>query len=229
MAAPAAGDDAMRPPDSIRVAFFEGDGRVPVTSETRHAVRAAARAAAAAGFVVEEYRPPALERAGPLWDVFFAETGLLALHDELDGAERELPILRAYLGRRERLAPLSARDLLDAWATRDLVRADFVTQLGPSRVVICPVAAIPAFRHGERAWQVEGREVGYLDATRYSQWFNVLGAPAAVVPVTRTQEGLPVGVQVAGRPFDDDVVLQVAEAIERGCGGYRPPPGFDGA
>jgi len=227
MAAPAAAVSSCRPADT-RVAFFE-NGSVPVTSDTRDAVRAAARAAAAAGFIVEECRPSALEQAGPPWDVLFAEMGLLALHEELDGAERDLPILRAYLERGDRKAPLSARDLLDAWAARDVVRADFLNQMGTSRVLICPVAALPAFGHGERAWQVEGREVTYLDAMRYSQWFNLLGAPAVVVPVSRTAAGLPVGVQVAGRPFDDDLVLPVAEAIEHGCGGYRPPPGFDGA
>jgi Asp-tRNA(Asn)/Glu-tRNA(Gln) amidotransferase A subunit family amidase len=96
-------------------------------------------------------------------------------------------------------------------------------------VVVCPVAAVPAFVHGERAWDVDGQKVDYLDAMRYSQWFNVLGAPAVVVPAGRTAAGLPIGVQVAGRPFDDELVLEVAEAIERGCGGYRPPPGFDDA
>ena len=53
-------------------------------------------------------------------------------------------------------------------------------------VLLCPVASIPAFRHGERAWIVEGRTVEYLDAVRHTQWFNALAAPAAVVPVGRT-------------------------------------------
>jgi len=61
---------------------------------------------------------------------------------------------------------------------------------------------------------------------RYSQWFNLLGAPAVVVPVGQSGDGLPIGVQVAGRPFDDALVLDVAGLIERECGGYRPPPGY---
>ena len=60
---------------------------------------------------------------------------------------------------------------------------------------------------------------------RYAQWFNVLGAPAVVVPVARSSDGLPIGVQVVGRPFDDQRVLEVAALIERECGGYRPPAG----
>ena len=64
-------------------------------------------------------------------------------------------------------------------------------------MLLCPVASVPAWKHGERAWIVDGENVEYLDAVRYTQWFNVLGAPAAVVPVGRSAEGLPIGVQIA--------------------------------
>jgi amidase len=115
--------------------------------------------------------------------------------------------------------------LIEAWAARDRLRAEFHEQLGPRRVLIGPVAATPAFRHGEREWKIGDRRVTYLESMRYAQWFNVLGAPAAVVPVAQSRDGLPIGVQVVGRPFDDERVLEVAGIIERECGGYRPPPG----
>jgi amidase len=59
---------------------------------------------------------------------------------------------------------------------------------------------------------------------RCTQWVNVLGLPAAVVPAGRSRDGLPIGVQVVGRPFEEARVLQVAERIEAACGGYTPPP-----
>jgi amidase len=207
----------------VRVGFFEDDGRTAVTGETRDAVRAAAKAAADAGCDVEPFRPTCLDRARELWDIFFCEVALLVLGDPLKGAERELPILKAYLERGAR-PPLSALDLTLAWMDRDTVRADLVRQMETHRVLICPVASVPAFRHGERRWTIDGREVRYLDAMSYTQWFNVLGNPAAVVPVGRSPEGLPIGVQVVGRPFEEELVLSVAAAIERGCGGYGPPP-----
>ncbi len=64
---------------------------------------------------------------------------------------------------------------------------------------------------------------------RYTQWFNILGNPAVVVPVWQSAGGLPIGVQVVGRPFEDRLVLAVAKAIEQGCGGYVPPPGLAAA
>jgi len=90
-------------------------------------------------------------------------------------------------------------------------------------VLLCPVASISAFRHGERSWIVEGREVAYLDAVRHTQWFNVLAAPAVVVPVGQSPEGLPIGVQIVARPYEDEVALAVAGVLDKAFG-YRHPP-----
>ena len=92
------------------------------------------------------------------------------------------------------------------------------------RILICPVAAIPAFRHGERRWKIDGTDVGYLDAMAYTQWFNILGNPAVVVPAGKSPDGLPIAVQVVGRPFKEEIVLAVAAQIERETGGYVRPP-----
>jgi amidase len=58
---------------------------------------------------------------------------------------------------------------------------------------------------------------------RHTQWFNVLAAPAAVVPVGRSPEGLPIGVQIVARPFEDEIALGVAGIVDAAFG-YRPPP-----
>jgi len=58
---------------------------------------------------------------------------------------------------------------------------------------------------------------------RYSQWLNLAGFPGAAVPVGMSREGLPIGVQIIGRPYEDELVLAVAEAIERGRGSWQPP------
>ena len=71
--------------------------------------------------------------------------------------------------------------------------------------------------------QVEGQSVGYLDAVRYTQWFNAMAAPAAVVPVGSSPEGMPIGVQIAARPFQDETALAVAAVVDAAFG-FRPPP-----
>jgi Asp-tRNA(Asn)/Glu-tRNA(Gln) amidotransferase A subunit family amidase len=212
-----------QPASGFRVGFFEDDGRFPVTDETRAAVRGAAAALARSGYEVEGFRPTGLDRARELWDTFFCEVGLMVLKDPLKGAELQLPILKAFLERGAR-PPLTGMGLTGAWIDRDLVRAELLRQMDTHRILVCPVAAVPAFRHGERHWRIDGRDVGYLDAMVYTQWFNILGNPAVVVPIATTSDGLPIGVQVVGRPFEEELVLSVAAAVERTCGGYRPPP-----
>lgn len=207
----------------LRVGFFEDDGRIPVTPETRAAVRTAAEALARAGLAVAPFSPQGLEEARRLWGVFFAEACLLVLGPMMNGGERELPILKEYLLQNGAAPPVTAQSFLQAQLDRDTVRAQFLAQMEEFPVFLCPVAAVPAFSHGERSWRIDGREVGYLDAMSYTQWFNLLGLPAAVVPVGRSPQGLPIGVQVVGRPFEDEIVLAVAREIERECGGWQPP------
>jgi amidase len=112
--------------------------------------------------------------------------------------------------------------LLDAWAELDLLRAKTLAEMRKYPVLLCPVASIPAFRHGEREWIVEGKAVQYLDAVRHTQWFNALAAPAAVVPVGNSPDGLPIAVQIAARPFEDETALGIAAIVDAAFG-YRPP------
>jgi Asp-tRNA(Asn)/Glu-tRNA(Gln) amidotransferase A subunit family amidase len=91
-------------------------------------------------------------------------------------------------------------------------------------ILLCPVAAIPAFRHGERRWQIEGKSVEYLDAWSYCAWFNLLGMPSVTIPFSQSSEGLPIGVQIVARPWEEELALSVAEALERNSEGFRPPP-----
>jgi amidase len=208
----------------LRIGYFEDDGLIPVTPETRYAVRAAADALKQQGFDVQEYRPSYLEAVRKLWDIFFMQCGAMFYEPEIAGRRVELsPVYLDFLSDAESRAPLTASSLLQAWAQMDQVRGRLLAEMEKYPILLTPVCSVPAFRHGERAWTIEGRDVSYLDAMRYTQWFNLLGAPAAVVPVGASTTGLPIGVQIVGRPFSDEAVLTVASAVETAFG-YKPPP-----
>jgi amidase len=213
---------------SHTIGFFEDDDLVPVTAETRAAVQAAAAALRDAGFRVEPFRPRSLEPLRRLWDIFFVQCGAMLYASEIRGREHMLsPIFREFLEIAESRSKLTATDLLNAWAELDLVRSQVLAEMAAFPVLLCPVASIAAFCPGERSWSIDGREVGYLDAVRHTQWFNALGGPAAVVPVGRSSEGLPIGVQIAARPYEDEVALGVAAVVDAAFG-YRPPPMAEG-
>jgi len=206
------------------IGWFEDDGLVPVTAETRAAVQAAAQALDRRGFTVKRFRPQSLEAARRLWWTFFVQCGAMLYEPTIRGREEDLsPTFRDFLALARSEAPLTATSLLDAWVESDRVRAALLQEMREFPVLLCPVCSIPAFRPGERVWTVEGQSVAYLDAMRYTQWFNLLGGPAVVVPVSRDAAGLPIGVQIAARPFEDELALAVAAAIESEFG-YKPPP-----
>jgi amidase len=220
---------ALREPDidelrSNRIGFFEDDGLAPVTPETRAAVNAAAMALIDAGFRVEPFRPSTLEQLRKLWWKFFVQCGAMFCAPLIRGREQQLsPVFNGFLRIAEALPPLTATELLNAWAELDLVRSKTLEEMSEFPVLLCPVASVPAFRHDERSWIVEGRTVEYLDAWRHTQWFNSLAAPAAVVPVGTSPEGLPIGVQIVARPFEDETALGIASVVDAAFG-YRPPP-----
>jgi Asp-tRNA(Asn)/Glu-tRNA(Gln) amidotransferase A subunit family amidase len=196
------------------VGFFLDDGRTPVTEETRFAVEGAAGSLLNEGFRVEPFRPDGLEEARELWWKFFGTAGGMILGPMLRGREGELsPILREFTSWCSAEPPHSGESLLETWLRRDELRERILRQMRKYPVLICPVAAIPAFRHGEREWQVDGKTVKYLDAWSYCEWFNLLGFPAVAVPCGYSAEGLPIGVQIVGRPWEEEVVLTVAAAI----------------
>jgi Asp-tRNA(Asn)/Glu-tRNA(Gln) amidotransferase A subunit family amidase len=209
----------------LRIGYFEEDGRTPVTPEIHQAVRAAADALCHAGFEVEPFRPKGLEQARLLWKKFFVKMGGMLLAPMFKDREQDQsPIMKQFLEWSAAEPELTAASVLDAWIERDSLRASFLAQMRQYPILLCPPAAIPAFRHGERSWRIDEKLVHYLDAWSYTEWFNMLGNPGAVVPVSHSTEGLPIGVQIVGRPWEEEKVLAVAAVIERECGGWRIPP-----
>jgi Asp-tRNA(Asn)/Glu-tRNA(Gln) amidotransferase A subunit family amidase len=210
---------------NIRIGHFEDDGRTPVTKETRAAVNTAAQGLRSAGLHVDSFRPQGLELARQLWWQFFGIAGGMLLGPMTRGRESGLsPILKEFSSWVAAEPSHTGQTLLDTWVQRDVVRLQILSEMRKHPILLCPVASIPAFRHGERSWDIDGQEVKYLDAWSYCEWFNLLGFPAAVVPVGSSPEGLPIGVQIVGRPWDEELVLEVATVIEEECGGFRAPP-----
>ena len=208
----------------LRIGYFEDDERTPVTAETRATVRAAAEALKRAGFRVEPFRPEGLEQARQLWWQFFGIAGGMLLRPMTKGREAELsPILKQHLSWVAAEPSHTGQTLLDTWIMRDVLRMQVFSQMREYPVLLCPVASIPAFYHGERSWKIDGKTVQYLDAWSYTEWFNLLGTPAVAVPFGRSNEGLPIGVQIVARPWEEELVLAVAAELETQRGAWQGP------
>jgi Asp-tRNA(Asn)/Glu-tRNA(Gln) amidotransferase A subunit family amidase len=219
----------LRKPDKatlrqLRIGYFEDDGHTPVTPETRRAVQRAAQALRDDGFTVEPFLPDGLDEALRLWHTLFVDGVAVLLRQAYKDREADMySIVHEILDYAAQDPPLTMDILLNTLFNRDLVRSRFLDQMDRYPILLCPVSSGPAFRHGERSWNIDGKKVEYLDSFRYSQWFNLLGNPAAVVPMDISPEGLPIGVQIVGRPWHEEEVLAVAARVEP-AGGWKEPP-----
>ena len=99
-------------------------------------------------------------------------------------------------------------------AARDRMRAALIRQMRDVPVLLMPVCSVPAFRHRERRWEIGGKSIGLFQAMVPVVIANVLGLPAITVPMAVTSSGLPAGVQLIGRPFEDELLLDVAIRLE---------------
>jgi Asp-tRNA(Asn)/Glu-tRNA(Gln) amidotransferase A subunit family amidase len=206
----------------MRIGTLESDALGVPTAETRAAVERAAKSLAERGFTVEPFRLNGLDRGLDLWWFFFGPViGNLLQHSIAGHEDHISPMLRDYLSYANSGNPITLNQFTKACADRDLLRAEILRQMWDTPILLSPICATPAFRHGEGNY---APGTGYRDTMRFSQWLNLTGFPGASVPVSHSNEGLPVGVQVIGRPFEDELVLAVAEAIEAARGICEPPP-----
>lgn len=89
-----------------------------------------------------------------------------------------------------------------------------------------PVTAGPAIPHcpPRTPVHIDGREVDYWEATAgYTFPFNLTGHPVVVLPLARSGEGLPIGVQVVGRRWGEMDLLALASALVGVTGPFQPP------
>lgn len=131
---------------------------------------------------------------------------------------------------KDKLYPMVASRLgqMQSSTSVDYVRAVFARQEFSAKigqffekydVLLTPAMGVPAWKIGLPDWQyhpydVDGKPVGEL-VWHFSWPFNLTGQPAASIPVGWTKDGLPVGLQIAGRYHDEATIFRVADVLEK--------------
>jgi amidase len=218
-------DDRRKEMRGWRVALYLDEGRASVTNETQQAIQAAAHALTEAGLVMVEERPPDLERAIDLWPALFSGASTIQLRSVYQGQETKAGgVVRSVLASADNAAQSSLDEFINAWCERDILCAGLVQWMNTTPLIIAPVGATPAFEHGARRVEVGGKSLSIFRAFGYSRISNVFGLPSVSIPAGRTREGLPIGVQIIGRPFAESAVLAAASILEESLGGWVQPP-----
>jgi aspartyl-tRNA(Asn)/glutamyl-tRNA(Gln) amidotransferase subunit A len=122
--------------------------------------------------------------------------------------------------------PVLAVDYVQAQRTRALLRHEIDAVLKRVDALVCPTLPIGAPRFADQEVVLDGRSVEVRRTlSRFTRPFNLTGHPCISLPCGLTGEGLPIGLQVISRRFDEATVLQLAHQYEMAAGwtARRPP------
>jgi Asp-tRNA(Asn)/Glu-tRNA(Gln) amidotransferase A subunit family amidase len=216
----------LRPADlaGLRVGVVEQFYKVPVDPEIRQTVRDAAKTLGLIKVPAEPFAPQGLERAPNLWWFFFGQLPAPLTKQFIQGREAEAhwtatEFLNSAL---EQAAPSVEQVLLNL-ATRDRMRASLLRQMEEYRVLLMPPCGVTAFPHRSRRWKVGEEEIGLFQAMMPATAFNLVGLPAVVLPFGMSADGLPIGVQLVGRPYEEELILELAVRLEKARGPFPHP------
>src|SRR5579884_3100139 len=201
--------------EGARIGVVEQFYNVPVQPAAREAVRKAAGLLQDAGFIVEPFEPQGLERAPNLWWFFFGQVPSRILAELIAGREDQAHWTGLELVQRALAEPEPTyRRMVDNFAVRDKLRGSMLRQMESCAALLTPACGVSAWPHGQRRFQTDGKEIGLFEAMMPATWLNLLGLPGVVVPMTFDADNMPVGVQLVGRAWDEETILEIAVRLE---------------
>jgi len=112
---------------------------------------------------------------------------------------------------------LTPLDYLTAQRARAVLRDELAGLLDDIDVIITPTVGVGALRFEDRSGSL-------VDSTAYTSLWNVAGYPAISVPMGLTADGVPVGLQIGARPFDDALAIGIAHAYQQLTDHHRAQP-----
>jgi amidase len=195
----------------LRIAFAPTFPGVPAAAEIRQAIEALARQLERAGAVVEEAPLPAID-----------------FDQDLQRAGALIGMMVGAFEPQEQQPPTTLADYMQALDWRDQSIAAWEQFFEKWDALLCPASMVTAFPHCEpgSALQVDAQHVNYWMVSAHSTVFNYSGHPAMVLPYTLDREGLPLGMQLVGKRWDESRLLGTAAAISAISGAFRRPPGY---
>ena len=116
-------------------------------------------------------------------------------------------------------------DYLRAEQARGLIMAEMAAVLDDAEVIISPASPLTAWRADEATVAIAGRQESVLAASwRLTYPFNLTGLPAIALPCGFDRRGLPISLQIAARPFAEDMLLRFAHQYEQAHDWWRQVP-----
>ena len=234
-----------KPLQSLRIAWTDEINLYPVAQIIKSALQEVAQKLASAGTQIEQWVPK--YDFSLAWQVYFAISTYISLNSQpfdFDYVRDSLSLISREATQGDRALrklsnvpgnsfPVSLNPTLkgyfEALTQRDRLIAQMDKELAQWDVWLCPVAMTPAFTHCSRgeAVVIDGKKVPYLMASgAYTIPLSFTGHPVVVVPIGRTEEGLPLGMQIVGKRWREMELLAIAQEINKVVGGFQHPSGY---
>lgn len=207
----------------VRVAWSPDLGELPVDPMVIRTLEPQLRVFESLGCTVEQASPEfsGADETFKVWRAWRFELGLGELLNEHKDKMKESVVWNIEEGRR-----LTGPDIGRAEKLRTALYEKVAGFMEEYEFLILPVSQVPPFDiHKEYVEEIDGVPMDtYLDWMRSCYYISVVGLPAISVPAGFTQEGLPVGMQIVGRPLADLSVLQLAYAFQGQTNFWRKRP-----
>ena len=195
----------------LRIAFAPTFPGFPVATAVRNAVEELAKQLQPLCAAVEEATLPELD-----------------FNQELASAGELIGMAIGAFQPQEQERPTTLAQYLEALHRRDQSIIAWEQFFDEWDVLLCPPSMVAAFPHCEAGspLHVDGREVKYGMVSAHCTVFNYTGHPAVVLPYKLDREGLPMGVQMVGKRWDESRLLAIAKALSDVTGECQRPPGY---
>ena len=208
----------------LRIGILENPELGRPTPETLSTLRRAAQLLCDLNHRVEPFKLEKLDQALDLWWFFFGPVIADLFRQSTNGQESQLsPMFLAYLEAAQAEPKVTLEAFQKACVDRDFVRASLLRQLRDVPILLSAVSMAPAFKHGAGNYRSRDPH-NYRDTMRFSQWLNLAGFPGVSLPMGQSPEGLPINIQLIGRPHEEEILLAVAAQLEQARGPWQPPP-----
>jgi amidase len=213
------GDPAKVDLKKLRVAYYTTNGIKDPSSEIQSLVKKSADYFSSLGCKVTQDQPPKMKELSDIRQKYSSADG----GDHMRRMLKKHGTTQASPGLRVDGHELPSADFTRLLEEMDAIKSEQLTWLEQYDLILCPASAEPAR-------PVPVQFVNPPDAPasggNYTSQYNTTGWPAGVVRVGTSSEdsGMPLGVQVVGQPWRDDVVLAAMAYLESKGGGWQMPP-----
>ncbi len=226
---------------SLRIAWTPELSNLTVDREITSALSNFVTQLAEAGYQVEQHIPKEFDfdaawqtygesygqeilAAEPVftWDNILTTLKINYYKFRVNPQYRNSPIERGFM----KAFPLDLNKYMQALTKRDRLIAQMDCFLADWDAYFCPVSSITAFPHQPKGKPIEVNRIKLPYTTAcggYATLFNFTGHPVVVIPIGKSKSGLPIGVQIVGKRWQDLKLLAIAEKINEIAGDFRHP------